>query len=167
MEPAGPLKMWHPPMYSEALRKIVSPARSLQIRQRMEQQLPTEPSTAEGLLRMVSWALDCGADVDDDRLLQAAFLAAKRLQNPLALAAAGKVRAEALRPRARAVMAMVHYNDGDYRSAVGLLEEGSGFLDADPSRPLGGAGLLWAAARIAAGDPSADIVADVRTAAKA
>ncbi|NWL14112.1 helix-turn-helix transcriptional regulator [Paenarthrobacter nitroguajacolicus] len=161
----GPLKMWHP-LYGEALRKIVSPARSLQIRQRMEQQLPTEPSTEEGLLRMVSWALDCGADVDDERLLQAAFLAAKLLQNPLALAAAGKVRSEALRPRASAVMAMVHYNDGDYRSAVGLLEEGSGFLDADPSRPLG-AGLLWAAARIAAGDPSADIVADARTAAKA
>ncbi|MFK0040910.1 AAA family ATPase [Paenarthrobacter sp. NPDC090517] len=161
----GPLKMWHP-MYSEALRKIVSPARSLQIHQRMEQHLPAEPSTPEGLLRMVSWALDCGADVDDERLLQAAFLAAKLLQNPLALAAAAKVRSEALRPRASAVMAMVHYNEGDYRSAVRLLEEGSGFLDADPSRPLG-AGLLWAAARIAAGDQSADIVADARTAAKA
>ncbi|WP_017199293.1 LuxR family transcriptional regulator [Arthrobacter sp. M2012083] len=161
----GPLRMWHP-MYSEALRKIVSPARSLQIRQRMEQQLPTEPSTAEGLLRQVSWALDCGADVDDERLLRAAFLAAKLLQNPLAIAAAGKVRSEALRPRARAVMAMVHYNDGDYRSAIRLLEEGSGFLDDDPSRPLG-AGLLWAASRTAAGDQSADIVADARTAAKA
>lgn len=163
--PGGPLKMWHP-LYSEALRKIVSPARSLQIRRRMEQQLPAEPSTAEGLLRMVSWALDCGADVDDERLLQAAFLAARLLQNPLAIAAAGKVRSEALRPRARAVMAMVHYNDGDYRTAVQLLEEGSGFLDADQSRPLG-AGLLWVAARTAAGDPSADIVADARTAAKA
>lgn len=161
----GPLKLWHP-MYGEALRKIVSPARSLQIRQRMEQQLPAEPSTAEGLLRMVSWALDCGADVDDERLLQAAVLAAKLLQNPLAIAAAGKVRSEALRPRASAVMAMVHYNDGGYRTAVRLLEEGSGFLDADPSRPLG-AGLLWAAARTAAGDPSAEIVADARTAAKA
>ncbi|MFW0773675.1 AAA family ATPase [Paenarthrobacter nitroguajacolicus] len=163
--PGGPLKMWHP-MYSEALRKIVSPARSLQIRQRMVQQLPPEPSTPEGLLRMVSWALDCGDDVADERLLQAAFLAAKILQNPLALAAAGKVRSEALRARARAVMAMVHYNDGDYRGAVRLLEERAGFLDADPPGPVG-AGLLWAAARNAAGDASANIVADARTTAKA
>ncbi|ASN19474.1 AAA family ATPase [Arthrobacter sp. YN] len=161
--PGSPLKMWHP-MYSEALRQIVSPARSLQIRQRMVQHLLAEPPTAEGLLRLVSWALDCGADVDDEQLLEAAFLAAKLLQNPLALAAAGKVRSEALRPRARAVMAMVSYNDGDFRNAVRLLEEGLGYLDADPSGPLG-AGLLWAAARAATGDPSADIVADARAAA--
>lgn len=163
--PGSPLKMWHP-MYSEALRQLVSPARSLQIRQRMVQHLIAEPPTAEGLLRLVSWALDCGADVDDEQLLEAAFLAAKLLQNPLALAAAGKVRSEALRPRARAVMAMVSYNDGDFRTAVRLLEEGLGYLDADPSGPLG-AGLLWAAARAAMGDSSPDIVADARTAAAA
>ncbi|MDR6985825.1 DNA-binding CsgD family transcriptional regulator/tetratricopeptide (TPR) repeat protein [Paenarthrobacter nitroguajacolicus] len=161
--PGSPLKMWHP-MYSEALRQIVSPARSLQIRQRMVQHLLAEPPTTEGLLRLVSWALDCGADVDDEQLLQAAFLAAKLLQNPLATAAAGKVRSEALRPRARAVMAMVNFNDGDFRGAVRLLEEDLGYLDADPSGPLG-AGLLWAAARAARGDSSADIVADARTAA--
>lgn len=163
--PGSPLKMWHP-MYSEALRQLVSPARSLQIRQRMVQHLIAEPPTAEGLLRLVSWALDCGADVDDEQLLEAAFLAAKLLQNPLALAAAGKVRSEALRPRARAVMAMVSYNDGDFGTAVRLLEEGLGYLDADPSGPLG-AGLLWAAARAAMGDSSPDIVADARTAAAA
>ncbi|MFE4198233.1 AAA family ATPase [Paenarthrobacter sp. NPDC056912] len=162
--PGSPVKLWHP-MYSEALRQIVSPARSLQIRQRMVQHLHGEQPTAEGLLRMVSWALDCGADVDDEQLLQAAFLAAKLWQNPLAIAAARKVRSDALRPRARVVMAMVHYNDGDYRSAVKLLEEGNGFLDADPSGPLG-AGLLWAASRAAIGDPSADIVADARAAAE-
>ncbi|WP_311213193.1 MULTISPECIES: AAA family ATPase [unclassified Arthrobacter] len=161
--PGSPLRMWHP-MYSEALRQIVSPARSLQIRQRMVQHLLAEQPTAEGLLRLVSWALDCGADVDDEQLLEAAFLAAKLLQNPLALAAAGKVRSEALRPRARAVMAMVSYNDGDFRSAVRLLEEDLGYLDADPSGPLG-AGLLWAAARAATGDSAADIVADARSAA--
>ncbi|WP_159697840.1 AAA family ATPase [Arthrobacter sp. 18067] len=161
--PGSPLKMWHP-MYSEALRQIVSPARSLQIRQRMVQHLLAEPPTAEGLLRLVSWALDCGADVDDEQLLQAAFLAAKLLQNPLAMAAAGKVSSEVLRPRARAVMAMVNYNDGDFSTAVRLLEEDLGFLDADTSGPVG-AGLLWAAARAAAGDSSADIVADARAAA--
>jgi len=163
--PGSPLKMWHP-MYSEALRQIVSPARSLQIRQRMVQHLPSEPPTAEGLLRMVSWALDCGADVEDEQLLQAAFLAAKLLQKPLAMAAARKVRSDALQPRARAVMAMVHYNDGDFRSAARLLEVDSGFLDADPSGPLG-AGLLWAAARTAAGDSSESIVAEARSAAEA
>jgi DNA-binding CsgD family transcriptional regulator len=160
----SPLKMWHP-MYSEALRQIVSPARSLQIRQRIVQHLASEPTTAEGLLRTVSWALDCGADVDDQLLLRAAFLAVKLLQNPLALAAAGKVRSESLRPRARAVMAMVSYNDGDYNSAVRLLEEGNGFLDADPLGPTG-AGLLWAAARSARGDSASDIASDARTAAK-
>lgn len=160
----SPLKMWHP-MYGEALRQIVSPARSLQIRQRMVHHLAAEPATAEGLLRMVSWALDCGADVEDEQLLQAAFLAAKLLQNQLAMAAAAKVRSEVLRPRARVVMAMVSYNDGDYRAAVRLLEEDSGFLDADPSGPLG-AGLLWAAARSALGDSSADIAADARAAAE-
>ncbi|MEO3939607.1 AAA family ATPase [Paenarthrobacter nicotinovorans] len=163
--PGSPLKMWHP-MYSEALRQIVSPARSLQIRQRMVQHLLAEPPTAEGLLRLVSWALDCGADVDDEQLLEAAFLAAKLLQNPLALAAAAKVRSEALRPRARAVMAMVNYNDGDFRNAVRLLEEDLGYLDADPSGPLG-TGLLWAAARAAMGDTAEDIVADARAAASA
>ncbi|MFJ5955566.1 AAA family ATPase [Paenarthrobacter sp. NPDC092416] len=160
--PGSPLKMWHP-MYSEALRQLVSPARSLQIRQRMVQHF-AEPATAEGLLRMVSWALDCGADVDDEQLLRAAFLAVKLLHNPLALAAAGKVRSQALQPRARAVMAMAHYNDGSYRAAVTLLEEDAGFLDADPSGPLG-AGLLWAASRSAVGDKSADIVAYAQSAA--
>ncbi|KUM40375.1 LuxR family transcriptional regulator [Arthrobacter sp. EpRS71] len=163
--PGGPLKMWHP-LYSEALRQIVSPARSLQIRQRMVQQLPAEPFTAEGLLRTVSWALDCGDAVDDEQLLEAAFLAAKTHQHPLAIAAADKVRSDALLPRARAVMALVNYVDGDYRGAVQLLEAGSGFLDADASVPLG-ASLLWAAARAAAGDSPADIVADAWTAAKA
>lgn len=159
--PGGPLRMWHP-MYSAALRQIVSPARSLQIRQRMEPHLPTEPPTAEGLLRMVSWALDCGADVDDEQLLQAALLAAGQLQTPLAMAAAGKVRSEGLRPRARAVMAMVNYNDGNYRRAVQLLEEDDGFLNTDPAWPLG-AGLLWVASRTALGDPSEDIVTRIRT----
>jgi DNA-binding CsgD family transcriptional regulator len=163
--PGSPLKMWHP-MYSEALRQIVSPARSLQIRQRLVQHLLAEPPTAEGLLRSVSWALDCGADVEDEQLLQAAFLAAKLLQNQLAMAAAGKVRSEALKPRARAVMAMVSYNDGDFRSAARLLEDGAVFLDSDPSGPMG-AGLLWAAARAAMGDSSADIVSDARAAATA
>ncbi|UKA51148.1 AAA family ATPase [Arthrobacter sp. FW305-123] len=162
--PGGPLKMWHP-LYSEALRQIVSPARSLQIRQRMVQQLPAEPSTPEALLRMVGWALDCGADVDDERLLQAAFLAARTLQYPLALAAAARVRSEALLPRARAVMALISYYDGDYRGAVRLLEEGSGFLDVDGSGPVG-ASLLWAAARTAAGDAPAEIVTDAWAAAK-
>ncbi|MCT9868903.1 AAA family ATPase [Paenarthrobacter aurescens] len=162
--PGSPLRMWHP-MYSEALRQIVSPTRSLQIRQKMVESLQAQPPTAEGLLRLVSWALDCGADVDDEQLLQAAFLAAKLFQNPLAMAAASRVRSEALRPRARAVMAMVHYNDGDFHSAVRLLEQDLGFLDADPSGPLG-AGLLWAAARAAKGDSSADIAADARTAAR-
>ncbi|MCR1160607.1 AAA family ATPase [Paenarthrobacter sp. UW852] len=163
--PGSPLKMWHP-LYSEALRQIVSPARSLQIRQRMVQDLLSEPPTAEGLLRMVSWALDCGADVEDEQLLQAAFLAARLLQNPLAMAAARKVRSDALQPRARAVMAMVHYHDGDFRSAARLLEVDSGFLDADPSGPLG-TGLLWAAARTAAGDSSGAIVAEAQAAAEA
>ncbi|MFP3802251.1 hypothetical protein, partial [Paraburkholderia sp. SIMBA_027] len=87
----------------------------------------------------MSWALDCGADVDDDTLLQAAFHAAKRLENPLALAAARQVRSEALQPRARAVMAMVHYNDGDYRSAVDVLGADCGFLQGDAADDVDGA----------------------------
>jgi len=162
--PGGPLKMWHP-LYGEALRQIVSPVRSLQIRQRLVPDLPAEPATADAMLRMVGWALDCGADVEDERLLQAAFSAAKMLQHPLASDAAARVRSDALRTQARAVLAMVSYNDGDYRGAVRLLEEGYGFLDADIPAPLG-AGLLWAAARVAAGDSPADIVTDARTAAK-
>ncbi|WP_284974419.1 AAA family ATPase [Arthrobacter sp. efr-133-TYG-104] len=172
----GPLRIWHP-LYGEALRRIISPPRSLHIRERLVPDLAGD-LPKEGLLRMVSWALDCGADVDDDALLQAACHAAKRLENPLALAAARRVRSEALQPRARAVMAMVHYNDGDYRSAVDVLDADFGFLqggaadDGDAAAVGGGlhAGLLdvcllWAASRAALGHASEDILADARAAA--
>ncbi|WP_284977700.1 AAA family ATPase [Arthrobacter sp. fls2-241-R2A-200] len=170
----GPLRIWHP-LYGEALRHFISPPRSLHIRERLAPDLAGE-LPMEGLLRRVSWALDCGADVDDDTLLQAAFHAAKRLENPLALAAARQVRSEALQPRARAVMAMVHYNDGDYRSAVDVLGADCGFLQGGAADDVDGAAavgvglhaglldvcLLWAASRAALGHASKDILADAR-----
>ncbi|WP_405475128.1 AAA family ATPase [Paenarthrobacter ilicis] len=162
--PGSPVKMRHA-VYGEALRHLISPARSLQVRQRLEPRLAVDPSTPEGFLRMVEWALDCGDDVDDEQLLQAAFLAIKQHRFALALAAARKVRSEGLRSRARMVTAMVHFNDGDFQGAARLLEDGAGFLDADPSGPLG-AGLLWAEARTRAGEPFAGILAQAEAAAR-
>lgn len=151
------LRLWHP-MYGEALRHLVSASRSLQLRQRLLAHMDSEPKSAEGLLRMVSWSLECGVEVADGPLLKAAWLASKLFQNDLALKAASMVRDPGLLTQARAVMARAYYNIGRYRQAGELLEHNFS-AEADLSGVLTGS-LLWAATRTALGHSHEQIAAD-------
>ena len=69
----GELRLWHT-VYGDTLRNLISPARSLQLRQSLLRRMDSEPTSAEGLLRHVSWSIECGAEVEDRQLLRAAVL---------------------------------------------------------------------------------------------
>lgn len=151
------LRPWHP-IYGEALRRLVSASRSLQLRQRLLTHLDSEPVSAEGLLRLVSWSLDCGMEVADEQLLKAAFLASKLFQNDLAQRAAAAVRDPRLQISARAVRARAHYNVGNYVQAAQLLEKDFATGKELPDVMVGS--LLWAATRSALGHAPQQIAAD-------
>ena len=156
----GPQSVLRPrhPIYGEALRRLVSASRSLQLRQRLLTRLDSEPVSAEGLLRLVSWSLDCGMEVADEQLMKAAFLASKLFQNELAQRAAAAIVDPRLQIPARAVRARAHYNVGNYVQAAQLLEKDFAAGSELPDVMVGS--LLWAATRSALGHSPQQISAD-------
>ena len=117
----GELRLWHT-VYGDTLRNLISPARSLQLRQSLLRLMDSEPTSAEGLLRQVSWSIECGAEVEDRQLLRAAVLASRLYEDELARKAAALVKDPELQVAARAVMARTHYNTSDYAAARDILE---------------------------------------------
>ena len=81
--PHPQLRLWHS-IYGDTLRNLISPARSLQLRQSLLRLMDNEPTSAEGLLRQVSWSIECGAEVEDRQLLRAAVLASRLYEDELA-----------------------------------------------------------------------------------
>ena len=79
-------------VYGDTLRNLISPARSLQLRQSLLRLMDKEPASAEGLLRQVSWSMECGAELADRQLLRAAVLASRLYQDDLARKAASLVK---------------------------------------------------------------------------
>ncbi|MGY2743229.1 LuxR C-terminal-related transcriptional regulator [Arthrobacter sp. UYCu723] len=154
--PAPELRLRHA-VYGDTLRNLISPARSLQLRQSLLRLMDTEPTSAEGLLRQVSWSMECGAEMEDRQLLRAAVLASRLYQDDLARKAASLVQDPELQIAARSVTARTHYNTGDFAVAQGILEADFGTGHSVSSLLTGT--LLWAAVLSAQGHTPADIMA--------
>ena len=148
----GELRLWHT-VYGDTLRNLISPARSLQLRQSLLRQMDSEPTSAEGLLRQVSWSIECGAEVEDRQLLRAAVLASRLYEDELARKAAVLVKDPELQMAARAVIARTRYNASDYVAARDILDADFGAgkqhpRPADRIPPVGrGACPRWATRR--------------------
>ncbi|MBT1002458.1 AAA family ATPase [Paenarthrobacter sp. DKR-5] len=153
------------PVHGEALRTLVSASRSLELRQRLLSRIGHEPRTAESMMRMVAWSLECGVEVADKQLLSASIEAAKMFDDELAARAARLVRDPGLRKCARTVMARVHYNAGRYEEAASVLKHDFGRGN-DVQELLTGT-LLWGATRTALGDGPGEIAADAAALAAA
>ena len=112
--------------------------------------------SAEGLLRHVSWSMECGADVEDRQLLRAAVLASRFYDDDLARKAASLVKDPELPMEARSVVARTHYNTSDYAAARDILEADFGRGNTVASLLAGS--LLWAAVLSALGHTPTDIM---------
>ncbi|WP_457972115.1 LuxR C-terminal-related transcriptional regulator [Arthrobacter sp. D1-17] len=115
------LRIWHP-ILGESMRHQVSVSRSLQLRQKMTQYHDPKTSGPEGRLRMVEWSLECGLEVADADLLDAALLAVTSFNNEGARLMAGHVRAPELQAHAQSISARALFNEGKYREAAALLD---------------------------------------------
>ncbi|WP_427133192.1 LuxR C-terminal-related transcriptional regulator [Pseudarthrobacter sp. S9] len=149
------LRLWHA-IYGDTLRNLISPARSLQLRQSLLRLMDSEPTSAEGLLRNVSWSMECGAEIEDRQLLRAAVLASRLFEDELARKAAALVKDPELQMAARAVIARTHYNTSDYSAARDILEADLGRGNSVASLFAGT--LLWAAVLSALGHTPTDIM---------
>lgn len=157
--PHPQLRLWHP-VYGDALRNLISPARSLQLRQSLLRRMDSEPTSAEGLLRQVSWSIECGADIEDRQLLRAAVLASRLHQDELARRAAALIKDSELQVAARAVTARTYFNTADYAAARDILE--GDFAQGLSVAVLLTGTLMWAAVQAALGHAPADIMARAR-----
>ena len=149
------LRLWHT-VYGDTLRNLVSPARSLQLRQSLLRLMDREPASAEGLLRQVSWSMECGLEVEDRQLLRAAILAGRLFQDDLARKAASRVKDPELQLAARAVIARTYYNTSNHAAARDILE--ADFARGRTLDSLLAGSLLWAAVLSALGHTPADIM---------
>ncbi|MGX9901886.1 hypothetical protein ACW0JT_22280 [Arthrobacter sp. SA17] len=139
---------------------MVSASRSLHLRKQLLEHAHHHPTTAEGMLRMVSWSLECGAEVPDAELLEASVLAARLFQDPLALDAAARIRDPDLRQRGQVAMARAHYNRGSYEEAARQLDLHFA-ADGEPARNPGDV-LLWACTHAALGHIPEAFLEDAR-----
>jgi DNA-binding CsgD family transcriptional regulator/type II secretory pathway predicted ATPase ExeA len=115
------LRMWNA-LIGEAYRKNVSVSRSLQLLEKIRSQGEVAHVGAEGRLRAVEWALECGQRVPDADLLEAARAAVARFRNMSARTMAARVHDPDLVPHARAVQARALFNQGEYAEAAGILD---------------------------------------------
>jgi DNA-binding CsgD family transcriptional regulator len=152
---AGELRLWHT-VYGDTLRNLISPARSLQLRQSLLRHMDSEPTSAEGLLRHVSWSIECGAEVEDRQLLRAAVLASRLDQDELVRKAAALVKDPEQQIAARAVIARTLFNASDYGAAQEILD--ADFCEGESLTSLLTGSLLWAAVMSALGHTPADIM---------
>lgn len=149
------VRLWHG-IYGDALRTLISPARSLQLRQSLLPLMDSEPTSDEGLLRHVSWSLDCGVAVEDRQLLRAAGVGSRLREDDVARRAAALVQDPELQIEARAVIARTYYNNSDYLAARDILE--ADFGRGNKVSDLLAGSLLWAAVLWALGHTPAEIM---------
>ncbi len=110
------------PIYGEVIRNIVPRGESAMLHRKLIGRVQNDGSSPQALLRRVSWALDNGEDVPEDRILLAALYACKLFQSHLALKLASSVHDPDHVLRVRCIEARAHYNMGEYRTAAQLLE---------------------------------------------
>jgi DNA-binding CsgD family transcriptional regulator/type II secretory pathway predicted ATPase ExeA len=113
------------PIYGEAVRALVPTGRRVELRQRMVAAL--EDATDDPLLalmRSVGWALDCGIDVQPERLVRAAELANRSHDYVFAARAAKAGLGTAVDHRARLELAFAYRFIGRVDDALAALEAG-------------------------------------------
>ncbi len=128
------LRLWHP-ILGQSMRHQVSVSRSLQLRQKLDEFLDPRNAGAEGRLRMVEWSLECGMDVPDPDLLDAALLAVTMFNNAGARLMTAHVRTPELLAHAQSITARTLFNEGKYREAAALLDGCWLELAGDPEAP--------------------------------
>ncbi|GAB3274095.1 LuxR C-terminal-related transcriptional regulator [Sinomonas notoginsengisoli] len=156
--PDGVLRLRHP-VYGDALLSLIPLTTSLALRQHATAYMAHQTSTAQGLLRAVTWALDCGFPMEDATLLAAARLALRLFENALAVRAAGAVQDPRARLAAKEVLGQVAHSRGQYAEAVALLRPVAGRDGV--LRPSLTSALVWIAARTALNHPPAAIRKDI------
>ncbi|MHA7141960.1 helix-turn-helix transcriptional regulator [Arthrobacter sp. Sr33] len=148
------------PLYGEVIRARVPIGRSRAIRRRVLESSVGHTNSVDGLLRSVSWGLDCGAVLEDDTLLRAAIVA-NRLFNPeFALRAARVVRSSTLKARALVEIARARMTHGEFAYARELVDEA--LVACDSLRLAKEATLLSVDLRMRDGSRPADIRSDAR-----
>lgn len=152
--PDGVLRLRHP-IYGDALLSLIPLTTSLALRQHATAYVAHQTSSAEGLLRAVTWALDCGFPMEDATLLAAAGLALRLFENALAVRAAGAIQDPQARVAAREVLGQVAYSRGQYAEAMALLRPTAGQDGA--VRPGLTSALVWIGASTALGNAPAEI----------
>jgi DNA-binding CsgD family transcriptional regulator len=145
------------PVYGEVLRSIVPAAQSLQLHRQLISRMDVLEDNPDSLLRMVTWSLDCGADVPDRLLIRAAVLSARLLQSESALRMATAVRDPQWQSIAQAVLARSYFNLGRRDEAATVLAQGT--VDAGASNVVSGS-LLRAVTRAAVGQSASLIRAE-------
>lgn len=115
------LRIWNS-VFGEALRTSISVSRSLQLLEKIRDQLGTAPEGSEGRMRAVEWALECGLNISDPELLEAAGTALVHSRNRSSRRMAAKVADPDLVPQAQAVQARALFNEGDFVGAAKLLD---------------------------------------------
>ncbi|WP_374210070.1 LuxR C-terminal-related transcriptional regulator [Pseudarthrobacter raffinosi] len=115
------LRIWNS-VFGEALRTSISVSRSLQLLEKIRDQLGTAPEGSEGRMRAVEWALECGLKISDPELLEAAGTALVHSRNRSSRMMAAKVVDPDLVPQAQAVQGRALFNEGDFAGAAKLLD---------------------------------------------
>lgn len=110
------------PLLGVVVRQLVPSARSRAIYGKVLQTMHGLHPAGQQLVRMVSWALDCGLEVTEQDLLDAAAYANQHGDSSLALRAAGAVRGEDKQLQARVEIGLAHLHSGDTSAAADVLE---------------------------------------------
>lgn len=147
------------PVYGEVLRSLVPAAQSLQLHRQLISRMDVLEDNPDSLLRMVTWSLDCGADVPDRLLIRAAVLAGRLMQSETALRMAAAVQESQLQAIAQAVMARSYFNLGRRDEAAAVLAQETLNGDAGSSEVIFGS-LLRTVTRAAVGQSASLIRAD-------
>jgi DNA-binding CsgD family transcriptional regulator len=131
------------PIYGEAVRALVPTGRRSELRQRMVAALEdATDGSLLALMRSVGWALDCGIDVQPERLVRAAELANRSHDFVFAARAARAGLGTAVDHRARLELAFAYRFIGRVDDALAVLEGG------DPATPDEQVELLLARATV-------------------
>jgi DNA-binding NarL/FixJ family response regulator len=121
---ADPQQLVRPalPLYGEVIRWSVPLGRSIDLRRTVVPHVDLEPPSAEDLVRAVNWALDCGAPVTDQQLLQASMLANRVFDAGSALRASAAIRDVTTSGAAGVQAAWAHFSIGDTATSQRVLD---------------------------------------------
>lgn len=119
-EPARLLRPLHP-LYGDVVRQLVPAARSARLRRRLLTVSAPIRESSDNLLRLVTWSLDCGADVPDSALVAAAYRANNHFDSSAALRLAAAVKGPKQVMAARVQAARAWLQDGNLEMAHELI----------------------------------------------